>query len=271
MFLHINYQQPIRLQQIITNNDQSKVNLRMNTHQAAFIFGGPNITQINAGETTRLSKGEWYLQRDAAQVQGFHTIFIFKIPSHGVIINNQPILNWHKGNKYFTVPQHLTTKHQDSIILFARSITKNFKNNNLNGLANQYNFTSLLIELSRTYIEELTKFSPVYRHGKVNIFSIEHYIADHMQEHLTVGQIAKHFQITPEYLANIFQKNEHITVTDYINYLRISGAKDLLISTNLLVKQIAYYYGFTNTKYFFRLFKTQTGLTPTKYRLLFQK
>jgi AraC-like DNA-binding protein len=273
MFLHINYQQPIRLQRLYLGENQTKVDVQLHLHQAMLIFSGANNTQItlNDNETVRLTKNEWYLQTKSAEVKAFHTLFVFLLPPHGAIFNDQPILDWYKGGKSFTIPQHLITKHPDNAILFARSITQQFKNNDLNDLANQYNFTSLLIALSRAYIEELTKFTPLHHHGKANIFSIEHFIADHMQEHLTVSQIASHFQITPEYLANLFQKNEHITVTDYVNYLRISGAKDLLISTNLLVKQIAYYYGFTNTKYFFRLFKEQTGLTPTKYRNLFQK
>ena len=272
LFLHVDYEYSVQLQQALAGQSQIKTTIHLHNYEVALIYSGHNNTLITDAESNkaRLVKNEWYLQFISAEVQSFQNLFIIKLPSHGIIINNQPILRWHKNKKSFTIPRHLIIDHQDNLTLLARTITNDFEQDNLNNLGSQYNLNSLLIALSRAYVDSLTNFDPMHQTRKTSIYAIKHYIIDHMHEHLKVSQISDHFQITPEYLANIFQKSEHITVTNYINYLRISGAKNLLISTNLLVKQIAYYYGFHNTKYFFRLFKVQTGLTPSKYCDLFQ-
>lgn len=83
MFLHINYQQPIRLQRLYLGENQTKVDVKLHLHQAMLIFSGANNTQItlNDNETVRLTKNEWYLQTKSAEVKAFHTLFVFFAPT----------------------------------------------------------------------------------------------------------------------------------------------------------------------------------------------
>ena len=54
-------------------------------------------------------------------------------------------------------------------------------------------------------------------------------------------------------------------VTEYITARRIEQAKHLLAATDLPVGEICERVGITNTTYFCRLFKKETGMTTSEY------
>jgi signal transduction histidine kinase/DNA-binding response OmpR family regulator len=57
-----------------------------------------------------------------------------------------------------------------------------------------------------------------------------------------------------------------VGVNDYINRYRIAKARDLLLTTNLSVQEIATMCGFSNQRYFSTVFKQAKGFAPTHYR-----
>ena len=57
-----------------------------------------------------------------------------------------------------------------------------------------------------------------------------------------------------------------VTVNNYINKARMDQAAALLAGTAKSVKEIAKSVGIDNVKYFSRLFKSYTMLTPNEYR-----
>ena len=54
---------------------------------------------------------------------------------------------------------------------------------------------------------------------------------------------------------------------DYLNNVRITKSKELLSQTDKKMYQIAKSVGYDNVKYFFRIFKKLTGMTPEEYRM----
>ena len=56
----------------------------------------------------------------------------------------------------------------------------------------------------------------------------------------------------------------------YLNDYRIAKAKELLGTTDLGVKDVSYACGYADSSYFARVFKRQTGQTPSDYRLTIQ-
>lgn len=53
---------------------------------------------------------------------------------------------------------------------------------------------------------------------------------------------------------------------EYVNNLRIDLAKELLIKTDLPLKEISLKVGYTNTVTLNRVFKKIVGITPGKFR-----
>ncbi len=83
--------------------------------------------------------------------------------------------------------------------------------------------------------------------------------------------IAEHFEINQNYLAVMFKNITGSTVKEYLNSLKIDQAKYLLLTTNDSVQEISEKSYFNDYKYFFRIFKKNTNLTPAKYRNTFTR
>ena len=81
-----------------------------------------------------------------------------------------------------------------------------------------------------------------------------------------MNTIADHFDISPTYLTLLFRTHENQTTIAYINQIKIEQAEQLLLTTDLSIKQIADQLSFQNEKYFFRVFKKVTQTTPSKFR-----
>lgn len=73
-----------------------------------------------------------------------------------------------------------------------------------------------------------------------------------------------------EHLCRSFKKYYSITVTEYINDLKINYASNLLINTNKPIIDICFECGFQSMSYFYRVFKQKNGDTPHKYRELYK-
>ena len=63
-----------------------------------------------------------------------------------------------------------------------------------------------------------------------------------------------------------FKEYTGLSPAQYHIQLRINTAKELLVATNLSLKEISHQLGFDYVDYFFRLFKKKTGHSPSDYR-----
>ena len=97
---------------------------------------------------------------------------------------------------------------------------------------------------------------------KVDKYICEHYV----EESLSAQQIADYFKISPAYLSQQFRKAKNMSISDAIHYVRVEKACRYLINTNDSVELIAKKSGYSNTKYFFVVFKKIEGITPSQYR-----
>jgi AraC-like DNA-binding protein len=83
---------------------------------------------------------------------------------------------------------------------------------------------------------------------------------------LTVSHAADVLGIHPDYLAHLFRKEVGQRMSRYISARRVERAKNLLTSTPWRVERIANETGFANSKWFYHVFQSTTGLTPNAYR-----
>ena len=72
--------------------------------------------------------------------------------------------------------------------------------------------------------------------------------------------------LTPVYLSRLFKKEEGINFVDYLNQYRIDVSKNLLRDVKYNVLDVADLSGFSNTRYFSKIFKKAVGITPSEYR-----
>lgn len=92
------------------------------------------------------------------------------------------------------------------------------------------------------------------------------YINTHYMKEINVSDIAKHVGISHGYLNRIFNERANMTIQNYLLEFRMYKAANLLVGTNLSVKEIADKVGYTNQMIFSKAFKRQFGLSPKNYR-----
>ena len=94
------------------------------------------------------------------------------------------------------------------------------------------------------------------------------YMRNNFREPLTLGLLAKHCNVTPNYLGVQFTKRMGISFSDYLNTVRLRYACNLLDSTDLSVKEIAFSSGYNSVEYFGYKFKKMLGTSPLEYKKL---
>lgn len=92
------------------------------------------------------------------------------------------------------------------------------------------------------------------------------YIENHYSEKLSLNSIADQIHISPVYLSNLFTKVVGKSITEYLQGLRVEHAKRFLMATELSVSEIAQKVGYSDVKYFVKIFKRLTGLTPSSFK-----
>jgi AraC family transcriptional regulator of adaptative response / methylphosphotriester-DNA alkyltransferase methyltransferase len=102
------------------------------------------------------------------------------------------------------------------------------------------------------------------------IVQITQWIAIHYGEALTLDKLAELFHGSPYHLHRTFKRLKGITPADYIMKIRLEKAMQKLRGNEQTVMEIASSVGIPNAAHFATLFQRKTGLTPTKYRQLYE-
>ena len=97
------------------------------------------------------------------------------------------------------------------------------------------------------------------------VLAIE-YIRAHIQDNLSVENIADALGINPSYLSKLFKQEIGKTISHYIRDEKISIACNMLRHLDESSLSIANYLGFSSQSHFIQVFKKETGLTPEEYR-----
>ena len=95
------------------------------------------------------------------------------------------------------------------------------------------------------------------------------YIHDHIGENISLDSVSREVGLNPAYLSSVFKKDSGQNFMEYVTYVRMETAKNLLTRSGDSVIDIAYAVGYSDVKYFSKLFKKHSHLTPTEYRKLY--
>ncbi|TLS49106.1 response regulator [Paenibacillus antri] len=98
------------------------------------------------------------------------------------------------------------------------------------------------------------------------ISAVKHYIADHLNEDITLSSLAERFHFSPQYLSKRFKEMYNVTVINYLTQSRMEKAAALLRHTELPVQDIARTVGYEDDNYFGKVFRKHYGASPTQFR-----
>lgn len=92
------------------------------------------------------------------------------------------------------------------------------------------------------------------------------YIWHNAHRRITLPTIARAVSVHPRTLERLFRGSDYGTVRRAVTHCRLQRARDLLRTTAMPSKQIAFAVGFSDPRRFNEAFKRATGDTPTAFR-----
>ncbi|HHX61268.1 MAG TPA: response regulator [Epulopiscium sp.] len=92
------------------------------------------------------------------------------------------------------------------------------------------------------------------------------YINEHYMESLSLTKVAEEVGVTPGYLTTLFAQTIGDGFVDYLNKIRVDRACNYLHDGQLKIYEVAYKVGFKDEKYFTRVFKKITKVSPSQFR-----
>ncbi|WP_286906793.1 helix-turn-helix domain-containing protein [Clostridium sp. UBA1652] len=124
---------------------------------------------------------------------------------------------------------------------------------------------SLLKKMTLEYCELVRNFST--SHYSPIIGKCIDYIKINFYNKISLKTISSEIGISPSHLSRQFKKETKVTITEFINKVKIEEAKFLLKQNELSITDIALKVGFENHNYFCSVFKKLTSCTPKEYLL----
>lgn len=169
----------------------------------------------------------------------------------------------------YIIPEVMLMKSSERVILQFRQLLDAAEQEFYSGYLVHYALSLLGLEITTNFVMnfDIANTSTTYKH----IVKIMEWIKAHYTEDLNVTRVAEEFHYHPGYISSVFKKYSGKSLLEYINRTKIDAAKERLLSSNESIKQIAAGLGFSDDKYFMKLFKRLEGTTPSKYRNAFYR
>lgn len=115
-------------------------------------------------------------------------------------------------------------------------------------------------------LELLTRQLEATHAAPASVVAAQKYIQGHFTEPIRLDWLAEEAGFSLSHFRKLFTAHTGRSPKQYILYLRLSKAKDLLSSDSIRIAEAAALCGFRNEFYFTNLFRQTYGLSPAAYR-----
>ena len=140
----------------------------------------------------------------------------------------------------------------------------------LEGFEQIINLLNILNEIGKSdeinYLTSQKYQTPVSNKHSERIQVIIDYLIKNYQKPMKLELLAETIHIQPASLCRLFKNEMAITISEYLNRLRIDLASKMLMNNHLLIEEVAFECGFNSISFFNRQFKKIKGISPTAFR-----
>lgn len=143
---------------------------------------------------------------------------------------------------------------------FKSCLDELFGENSLSGIH------KMMLSLTERYIEMPKDAEKKGTEQKRVIRDVMEIVRRRYQEDISLQSIAQEVYLSPSYLSYLFKKETGISLIKYITMIRLERAKQLLLSGNMKVSEVAASVGYQNYSYFNITFKNNVGMSPSQFR-----
>jgi two-component system, response regulator YesN len=121
-------------------------------------------------------------------------------------------------------------------------------------------------ELFSLFVVILRNFKRSYQKNTNYVEESILYMEKCLGEPITLKEVADKIPVHPNYLSEVIRRKMGKSYVELLTDLRIKKAVDYLTYTSVSVKEIAHLVGYTDSKYFTKIFKRYYDMTPSQYR-----
>ena len=148
----------------------------------------------------------------------------------------------------------------DKLNQFAENLIQKRRENSFIVSGALYEFMGEMIKTSKNRTEIAGKNPEDY----INI--CKNYIIVNSHKKITVNDLSAFIELDRTYLYRLFKKELDMSPNEFILGYKIKRAEELLLTTQLSVKEIANSIGYDDSLAFSRLFSKRYGISPTKFK-----
>lgn len=160
----------------------------------------------------------------------------------------------------------LSVHHKELIEVYLENISKEFESQESGwSLSSKTTFISCLIVINRAFFA-YGKQAKGLDFKNQPIRDTLQYISQNYKNPLNASFLAKRVHISTTYFSELFKKETGLSLTQYLNKIRIDKARHLIEANTLNISEIAQAVGIDDNNYFSRIFKKHCGVSPTEFK-----
>jgi AraC-like DNA-binding protein len=253
------------------NNDWIHITRSLEDYELMVVTEGTLYIADNEKEYT-VTKGEYLLMRPTPFQHGtkssdcsfywLHFGYHKELQDHGI---TSDLTEYVTGQ--LQIPVFGTLSSLERIIILMKQLQdsdRRYKEASLN----RYLCSAILSEISAQSFHHLNKEKQL----KEQLFNdILDYVSWHIQDNLSISELAAYFGYNEKYFTTFFKKYAGIPPKQHLLQSKMELAKLNLSESTQPISQIAYSLGFSDAHNFSNAFHKVTGLSPSEYRASYNK
>ncbi|WP_115715901.1 helix-turn-helix domain-containing protein [Amedibacterium intestinale] len=238
-----------------------------------------NYMQLNNVQKKKFFLGDSCIV-DAEKIYEYTDIKIQKTIYHRKLINSikhfdgdsciyiiNDIIRFVKDNK---INEMIIKKYFIDIFEFMQKIikTKEFENLSVQkeAVRESESIDFLSYELERIFKTFRDQFKKIKKTKNNPVAIVDKYIEEHLSCSLSPDKVAGELGISRRYISMICKQETGYTLSGLIKIKKLEKAKELLLTTNIAIKEVAKQVGYKDPLYFSRIFEQEFKTSPRNYR-----
>ncbi|MBP7180737.1 MAG: AraC family transcriptional regulator, partial [Dysgonomonadaceae bacterium] len=211
-------------------------------------------TTIEKGQAILLFPGQWHTYCPSYETGwneyyiGFEGRIIDNIVANGFISTEKQIFD-------IGVSEELVDLYSTAIKVAKED--KKASQQHLSGIV--LNILGSILYLSYNKDSDSKETTQIVERAKVIML-------ENINKEIDIHEIASNLGTSYSWFRKVFKEYTGFAPSQYFQELKLRKSKELLIESNLSVKEIAYHLNFSSYEYFLSFFKKRVGLTPLEYR-----
>ena len=158
------------------------------------------------------------------------------------------------------------TLHNSFNMLLHKALGKVNQNDTFSQYITKLCIIELLINLNKCTTNSASPLLDSINVYEERIQEVCRYMFNYYNQPITLEKMAKIAYMSPTYFSKKFKAVTGFGFREYLNYIRIKMATDLLMETQYSIAEVAAYCGYHDSNYFGEVFRRIVGSSPNKYR-----